>query len=76
MSSPVSTLYAQHIQPLAPAERLELLALIARDLAPTSGSPKSHSLEELRGLGKEIWEGVDAQVYVNRLRQEWERPPH
>jgi hypothetical protein len=25
------------------------------------------------GLGKEIWEGVDAQAYVNELRDEWER---
>jgi hypothetical protein len=29
---------------------------------------------ELRGLGKEIWQGVDAQEYVNRLRDEWDRP--
>ena len=25
------------------------------------------------GLGKEIWKGVDAQAYVNELRDEWER---
>lgn len=34
-----------------------------------------HNIEELRGLGKEIWEGVDAQEYVDSLRQEWESPP-
>jgi hypothetical protein len=28
---------------------------------------------DLRGLGKEIWRGVDAQTYVNELRDEWER---
>jgi len=27
----------------------------------------------LRGLGKEIWRGEDAQAYVDRLRQEWGR---
>ncbi len=32
-----------------------------------------HSLRELRGLGADIWKGVDAQQYVNRLRDEWER---
>lgn len=30
-----------------------------------------HSILELRGLGKEIWEGTDAQEYVNALRDEW-----
>ena len=28
-------------------------------------------VEELRGLGKEIWEGIDPQEYVDRLRDEW-----
>ncbi len=26
-------------------------------------------LSDYRGLGKEIWEGVDAQEYVNKLRR-------
>jgi hypothetical protein len=25
------------------------------------------------GLGKEIWEGIDPQAYVNELRDEWDR---
>jgi AbrB family looped-hinge helix DNA binding protein len=29
------------------------------------------ALAELRGLGREIWEGIDAQDYVNRERDEW-----
>lgn len=28
-------------------------------------------VEQLRGLGREIWEGIDAQEYVDRLRDEW-----
>ena len=28
-------------------------------------------VDELQGLGREIWEGVDAQEYVNRERDEW-----
>ena len=31
-------------------------------------------LSELRGLGKEIWQGIDAQAYVDRLRDEWDQP--
>ena len=33
----------------------------------------SHDIRELRGLGKEIWQGIDAQKYVRALRDEWER---
>jgi hypothetical protein len=32
-----------------------------------------HSIRELRGLGKEIWRGIDAQEFVNQLRGEWDR---
>jgi hypothetical protein len=31
------------------------------------------SLRGLRGLGKEIWEGIDAQEYVARERASWTR---
>jgi hypothetical protein len=30
-----------------------------------------HSIMEFRGLGKEIWEGVDAQEYVRQERASW-----
>jgi hypothetical protein len=33
----------------------------------------SHDIRELRGLGKEVWAGMDAQKYVSGLRDEWER---
>jgi hypothetical protein len=29
--------------------------------------------EDASGLGKEIWEGIDAQAYVDALRSEWEQ---
>jgi AbrB family looped-hinge helix DNA binding protein len=28
-------------------------------------------IEELRGLGREIWDGVDAQDYINGERNGW-----
>jgi len=34
---------------------------------------KTFQWRDLAGLGKEIWEGEDAQRYVDRLRDEWER---
>jgi hypothetical protein len=72
-------IYEQHVRALPEAQRLELVALIASGLAAERGHPSDgpkHRLTELRGLGKEIWEGIDAQEYVNQLRDEWdERTP-
>ena len=65
----VEKLYITRIRKLPPTDRLRLLTLIAQDLQlPTK---TNHQLSELRGLGKEIWQGVDAQQYVSELRSEW-----
>jgi hypothetical protein len=67
-------IYERHIRPLSTRQRLELMALIASDLAAEWGTapdrPKQ-KLTDLEGLGKEIWEGIDAQEYVDRLRGPW-----
>ncbi|MGE0826019.1 MAG: hypothetical protein AB7G75_24255 [Candidatus Binatia bacterium] len=70
-------LYEQQIKLLPAAERLRLVALIARDLAATTGTEQPHqrSLLELEGLGADIWEGIDAQEYVSELRKEWDHRP-
>jgi len=73
----VEHLYERQVKPLAQAERLKLLALIAGDLAiePPKPAPRQRSLLELEGLGAEIWQGIDAQEYVNELRKEWDHRP-
>ena len=67
-------LYEQQIKLLPAAERLRLVAMIAHDLATTTVAPgpRQRSLLELEGLGAEIWEGIDAQEYVDELRKEWD----
>jgi hypothetical protein len=74
----VEELYEQYVKPLPPAERLRLVAMTAQDLAQTgalSAEKSKRSIMELHGLGAEIWEGVDAQEYVNELRKEWDHRP-
>jgi hypothetical protein len=70
-------LYEQHIKPLPAVERLRLMELIAHGLVSSLGHnvPHSRSLLELEGLGEEIWQGIDSQVYVNELRSEWDHRP-
>lgn len=63
----------QEIPKLSTQERKDLIHLLVDALAEAS-EPKTHSLSELRGLGADIWEGIDAQVYVNQLRDEWDQP--
>ena len=60
---------------LSREEQSQLIKLLLdRVLTSSSAQPiKSHSLRELRGLGKEIWEGVDAQDYINQQRDEWDK---
>ncbi|MDE2747943.1 MAG: hypothetical protein OXI34_03160 [Chloroflexota bacterium] len=48
-------------------QQIELIKLLVDHLASQPSKPK-RSLSELQGLGKEIWEGVDAQEYINELR--------
>ena len=72
----VVRIYEEYIKGLPAEERRELLILIAeglRDMAGEYQDARKHDIRELRGLGKEIWEGVHAQEYVNRLRDEWEK---
>ena len=33
----------------------------------------TQSILELRGLGKEIWKGIDATAHVNTERRSWDR---
>jgi hypothetical protein len=69
----VEQLYTQYIKALPAEDRLRLLAVIARDLVPVGSTSEPHerSLLELEGLGAEIWQGIDAQQYVDELRAEW-----
>jgi hypothetical protein len=42
---------------------------------PEDAARPLHSILELEGLGAELWEGIDAQEYVNELRREWDHRP-
>jgi hypothetical protein len=55
--------------PLEDQQRL-IRDLACRAAKAASPEPK-HSIMEFCGLGAEIWEGIDAQQYVNRERASW-----
>jgi hypothetical protein len=66
----------QQAKTLSGQERKELVKLLIDSLdAPEAAPCQQRRLAELRGLGKEIWEGIDAQEYVDQLRNEWDERP-
>lgn len=77
MSTNLEQIYREHIAPLPASEQLKLIEKVARELAVRGGGElaKTRSIMELHGLGAEIWEGIDAQEYVNKLRDEWDHRP-
>jgi len=58
---------------LSPEEQLELVEKLVRQLRE-KGLAKKEYLDwgKLYGLGKGLWNGEDAQEYVNRLREDRE----
>jgi hypothetical protein len=77
MANSLEELYKRQLAPLPLEDRLKLIAMLAQGLTREEGAPQPQlrSLMELHGLGKEIWEGIDAQDYVKHLREEWDHRP-
>jgi hypothetical protein len=55
-------------QELNAEEQLKLVNTLCQ-FAGAKGLP--HSILELRGLGKELWEGIDPDEYVRKERDAW-----
>ena len=72
MSSTTKNIYDEHIKPLPRAQQLQLLDLLRNEIEKGDDGGRPHSILELHGLGKEIWQGVDGDEYVRKLRDAWE----
>jgi hypothetical protein len=53
-------------------EVLEKLVRLIKNPGHEEGMRTGHSLLELKGLGKEIWKGIDVPGYINSERNAWE----
>lgn len=61
---------AENLSPEEQMLLIEDLSKLIRQKFILTPKPK-RSILELRGLGKEIWNGIDAQEYVNQERNSW-----
>lgn len=73
MSKPATdaeAIYDEHIASLSQHTKLRLLTLIAAKLE-TAAARTPLRLQDLSGLGRDVWEGSSADDYVRELRGEW-----
>ena len=56
---------------LAPDEQLRLISELLVYVRHRVQAKPKRSILELEGLGEEIWNGIDAQEYVNQERDSW-----
>jgi hypothetical protein len=59
------------IESLSRSEQLRLISDLAEFLRAHTAAENRTSILELQGLGKDIWQGLDAQEYVDRERASW-----
>jgi len=61
------------VQQLSAEEQLQLLKdLVEAVIRNQTPAKPQHSILELQGLGKEIWEDVDVEKYIEEERKSWE----
>ncbi|MDX2141681.1 MAG: hypothetical protein SF123_26575 [Chloroflexota bacterium] len=59
---------------LSHTEQIELIKSLVDLVSKSETASAQRDILEFEGVGAEIWEGMDAQDYVNRLRDEWDQP--
>ncbi|MEW6095187.1 MAG: hypothetical protein AB1567_01485 [bacterium] len=65
------TIYKE-ISQLANNEKMILLSKLMLEISGYIERDRKFNIYDIKGVGKEIWEGIDAQEYVNKGRASWE----
>jgi plasmid stability protein len=60
------------LQKRAKVDRRSLAQEIIHILDMAISEPAQLSILEMQGVGKEIWQGIDAAEYVKQERQAWD----
>lgn len=65
-------LYIQ-IQRLPYEEQWQLLTALLASIRKRSVEKHLHSITELEGLGKETWQGIDVDIFIDDERNSWDK---
>ncbi len=60
------------VQKLDLSDQMKLIDQLTDMVRQRMTAHPGHSILELQGLGKEIWQDIDAQKYVDRERASWD----
>lgn len=60
------------LQARARSERRSVAQEVTHLLAEALEKPRTLSILELRGLGKEVWRGTEAAAHVREERESWD----
>jgi plasmid stability protein len=64
-------LYAR-LKARARRERRSVSQEVLRILEQATGPSETQSILELRGLGKDVWKGIDPAAHVDEERRAWD----
>ncbi|MBU2444012.1 MAG: hypothetical protein KJ666_00360 [Bacteroidetes bacterium] len=62
----------KEISQLPNNEKMILLSKLMLEISVYLERNCKVNIYDIKGVGKEIWEGIDAQEYVNKERASWE----
>lgn len=67
----IQTIY-RGISQLKNSEKIVIISKLMLEISPYLERSKKINIYDIKGVGKEIWAGMDAQEYVNKERVSWE----
>lgn len=59
------------VSSLTVREKMSILSKLIADVSSAVEKNEAQDIYSLKGLGKEIWKGMDAQEYVDAERASW-----
>lgn len=67
----VETIY-RHISKLKNSDKKVLLTKLIAEISIHDTEKQNLNIYDLKGVGKEVWNNIDAQEYVDSERASWE----
>ena len=72
MTSSRSEMIYKEISQLTNNEKMILLSKLMLEISTYIERDRRLNIYDIKGVGKEVWEGIDAHEYVNKERASWE----
>ena len=72
MTSSRAEMIYKEISQLTNNEKMILLSKLMLEISTYIERDRRLNIYDIKGVGKEVWEGIDAQEYVNKERASWE----